>query len=93
MKETRQEQNQFVKGNGKRLTQYDRVLQFLKEKGSITSLQAFREFGATRLSAIIFNLRRNGYCIVNEYITKKNRYGDKITFAKYVLTEINEVEL
>lgn len=79
------EQNQFERGNGKRLTQYDRVLRHLKEKGNITSLQAFREYGITRLSAVIFNLRRDGYIIVNEFITRKNRYGDKVSFAKYIL--------
>ena len=79
------EQNQFEKGNGKRLTQYDRVLMYLKEKGSITSLQAIRLFGATRLSAIIYNLRNDGYNITNETITKQNRYGDKVHFAKYIL--------
>lgn len=87
------EQNQFEKGNGKRLTQYDRVLRHLKEKGSITSLQAFREYGIMRLSAIIFNLRKDGYNIENENITRKNRYGDKIWFAKYVLKPVKVVEL
>lgn len=79
------EQNQFERGNGKRLTQYDRVLMYLKEHGSITSLQAIRLFGATRLSAVIFNLRKDGYIIVDEFITRKNRYGDKVSFAKYIL--------
>ena len=76
---------QFIEGNGKRLTQYDRVLRHLREKGNITSLQAFRDYGITRLSAIIFNLRQDGYIIVNEFITRKNRYGDKVSFAKYIL--------
>lgn len=79
------EQNQFERGNGKRLTQYDRILAYLKEHGSITSLQAIRLFGATRLSAVIFNLRKDGYIIVDEFITRKNRYGDKVSFAKYIL--------
>ena len=83
----------FEKGNGKRLTHYDRVLRHLKEKGSITSLQAFREYGITRLSAVIFNLRKDGYVIENENITRKNRYGDKIWFAKYILLPIKEIEL
>ena len=79
------ETTQFEKGNGKRLTQYDRVLRHLKEKGNITSLQAFREYGITRLSAVIFNLRKDGYIIVDEFITRANRYGDKVSFAKYIL--------
>lgn len=79
------EQNQFEKGNGKRLTQYDRVLRHLKEKGSITSLQAIDLFGATRLSAIIYDLRHDGYDIVTETETGLNRFGEKTHFAKYIL--------
>ena len=76
---------QFNAGTKKRTTQYDRVLRHLTERGNITSLQAFREYGITRLSAIIFNLRADGYNIVSEFITRKNRYGDKVSFAKYIL--------
>lgn len=69
----------------KRETHYDRVLRHLKEKGSITSLQSFRLFGATRLSAIIFELRKDGYNIESKRIKMRNRYGDVVHFAKYVL--------
>ena len=78
---------QFIEGNGKRLTQYDRVLRHLQTKRSITSLQAFRNYGITRLSAIIFNLRRDGYIINNEYVSRKNRYDDTVVFAKYILVK------
>lgn len=87
------EQDIFEKGNGKRLTHYDRVLRHLKDNGSITSLQAFREYGITRLSAVIYNLRKDGYVIENEVVKRKNRYGDKIWFAKYILKDIKVVEL
>lgn len=38
-------------------TQSEAVLQFLKKKGSITDLQAFKLFGIRRLSSIIHRLR------------------------------------
>lgn len=38
-----------------KLTHQDRILQYLKEYGSITSWEAIKEFGATRLSAVIYN--------------------------------------
>ena len=53
-----------------RVTQQSAILKHLQEKGSITSKEAFNLFGATRLSAQIFELRRKGYNI--ETIT---RYG------------------
>lgn len=83
----------FEKGNGKRLTQYDRVLKHLKDYGTITDLEAYSEYGIRRLGAVIFNMRKDGYAIMTEYITKPNRYGDKTTFAKYVLIEIKEREI
>lgn len=69
----------------KRLTHYDRVLQWLKDYGSITSWQSYENFGITRLSAIIYLLRKDGYIIENETICTKNRYNDPVHFAKYVL--------
>ena len=77
-----------VKGvKEKKITHSDRILSYLQEKGHITSWQAIREFGITRLSAVIFNLRNDGYNIVSESMSRKNRYGDKVTFAKYVLVK------
>ena len=51
----------------------------------ITSIQAIELFGATRLSDIIFKLRKDGYEIETESVTKKNRYGHAVTFARYTL--------
>lgn len=42
-------------------TQTDRVLEYMKENGGITAMAAFREFGITRLSARIYDLRKAGY--------------------------------
>jgi len=62
-----------------------RVLDYLKtHKKGITSMQAFDLFGATRLSAIIFNLRKD-YDIESIKCEGKNRYGTKVFFDRYVL--------
>jgi len=76
---------QFENGNKKRLTQYDRVLMYLQKNKTITSLQAIDLFGATRLSAIIYDLRHDGYDIATETETGLNRFGEKTHFAKYIL--------
>lgn len=39
------------------------VLEHLQSKGSITSWEAIQEYKATRLSAIIFNLKKSGFVI------------------------------
>ena len=67
------------------MTQEQKVLRHLQELGSITSWEAIMEYGITRLSAKIFNLRKQGYEIEKEYVTTKNRFGEYCTFAKYML--------
>ena len=66
------------------------VLKHLNEKGSITSMEAFQLFGATRLSAIIFDLRKLGYPIETYDVVGKTRYGDTCVYAKYVLNRETE---
>ena len=74
-------------------TKTSEVLGYLKEHGSITSMEAIERFGATRLSSIIFNLRHRGYEI--ETVTKGtvDRYGHAVNYAKYVLHQDEEPTL
>ena len=58
-------------------TQEKEVLDYLRKIGSITSWEAIVEFGATRLSAIIYNLRKKGYNIETNDVIVKNRYGNE----------------
>lgn len=70
----------------KATSQKNEVLKYLKtHKRGITSIQAVELFGATRLSDIIFRLRQEGYDIITEMITTKNRYGHTTTYARYRL--------
>ena len=72
--------------SGEVKSQSDAVLWHLKTYGSITSYEAIKEYGATRLSAIIFNHRKEGYDIDSMPLTKKTRFGRKTTIAKYIYT-------
>jgi hypothetical protein len=67
-------------------SQSDAILWHLKQYGSITSYEAIKEYGATRLSAIIFNHRKEGYDIDSLPLVKKTRFGRNTTIAKYVYT-------
>lgn len=58
-----------------------RILAYLKEHGSITSWEAIKEFGCTRLSHYIWLLRKN-YLILDEWEHTTNRYGDKVQYKK-----------
>lgn len=62
-----------------------KVLEHLKQYGSITSLEAIEKYSATRLSAIIYNLRKKGYDIETKDIDFTDRFGTKSHYGKYVL--------
>lgn len=67
-------------------TQTNIILDYLKNnKEGITSMEAFKKFGATRLSAIIFNLRRKGYNITSYPTQVKTRFGGSCVVSVYKL--------
>ena len=69
-------------------TQITRVLQYMRENGSITRLEAMNYLSVANLTAVIAALRNDmGYKIITYKITGKNRYGEKITYASYCLEE------
>lgn len=72
------------------MTQEQRVLDYIREHGSITSMQAFTDLKITRLSARIFNLRARGFNIENVSHTYKNGQGTTATYTEYVLIEDKE---
>lgn len=64
----------------------ERVLNYIRDFGSITTFEAFTELGCTRLSEYIRQLRLE-YNILDEWIISTNRYGEKVQFKKYWLQE------
>lgn len=60
-----------------------KVLEHLQTHGTITSWEAIELYGATRLSAIIYNLRKH-YRINSVDEIKTDRYGNTSVFSKYV---------
>lgn len=65
----------------------ERVLHHLKTKGSITSWEAFEIYGITRLSAVIYDLKKDGHRITSTSQKLKNRYGNTVVFSRYKLQE------
>ena len=70
----------FVNG-----TQNRKVLEYLKTKGSITSLDAVYDLGITRLSGRIQELRNYGFnieTVMEKNVNSRGRHG------RYVLREV-----
>lgn len=63
----------------------DRVLEHLERYGTITSIEAIKKYGCTRLSQYIHLLRKEDYEIKSVYKVVQNRYGDKKPIAIYTL--------
>lgn len=63
----------------------DRILNHLEQYGSITSWEAIREYGCTRLSQYIYLLRNEGYLVIDCWEKSTNRFGESVHFKKYVL--------
>ena len=70
-----------------KLTQCDRVLRHLEDYGSITSLEAMSDYGIMRLASRISDLKGQGYAIVSERVTGKNRYEEPTSYSVYRLAE------
>tara|TARA_R110000744_G_scaffold161885_3_gene278466 strand:- start:176 stop:406 length:231 start_codon:yes stop_codon:yes gene_type:complete len=66
-------------------THATRLIAYLKEFGSITSLDAFKELGNTRLAATIFILKEEGYKFDTENISVPTRWNNSATVAKYTI--------
>lgn len=62
-----------------------RILDHLLKYGTITSWEAIKEYGCTRLSQYIYLLRNEGYLVIDFWEKSTNRFGEPVHFKKYVL--------
>lgn len=70
-------------------TKTDKVIEHLIVHGEISTWEAIRKYGATRLSAIIFNLKKKGYTFETEIKKTKDRFGNTVEYANYKLNSTN----
>ena len=68
-----------------RTTQVQRVKRYIEDFGSITSLEAIRDLWVTRLSAIVFKLKKAGVQVEGKTEHSVNRYGENTTFKRYLI--------
>lgn len=61
-----------------------KVLEYLQTNGSITQLQAWELFRASRLSSIIFNLKKYGYKIISKLESFTDINGEKSHYVRYI---------
>lgn len=69
------------------MTQCERVERHMRDYGSITALEAMREYGIMRLASRISDLRKQGVVIESSMKSVRNRYGEKTHYAVYTLVK------
>lgn len=71
------------------MTQNEKVLRHLQEHGSITPLDALKEYSIMRLASRIADLKRMDIKITSKIETSKNSYGESERYSVYSLAERN----
>lgn len=74
-----------------KITQCQRILDYMRRFGAISTLEAFNDLGVTRLASRIHDLKAQGYNIVSTIGIAKNRYNETIHFSIYRLKEDKEI--
>ena len=72
--------------------QRQKIVEYIKQFGSITSYQAYIDLGITQLATRIKELKDEGYEFKTELENKKNRFGEPVQFKKYYITNLIEIE-
>lgn len=71
-------------------TQCSRIIDYITQNGSITSLEAMESLGVMRLASRINDLKRSGFSIASETVKSKNRFGETVYFSRYTMKEEQE---
>lgn len=66
-------------------SQKERVMEFLEKNQTINSFECFMKLQIVDLQHAIYELRKEGHSISDEWITKTNKQGQKIKYKEYKL--------
>lgn len=70
-------------------TQCQRIIQYIKDFGSITHRDEFIDLAILNFGARMSNLRKQGYKFNVTVEKNKNRYGEICTYNRYTLRSDN----
>ena len=69
------------------MTQTGMILKHMSEGRSITPGEALGEYGCMRLASRISDIEKMGIRVARRKVTRKNRFGKKVSFCEYWLEE------
>ena len=65
------------------MTQYEKIIDYMNDFGSISPMEAFADLGITKLATRISEMRRDGIDIIGTMETSRNRYGETTHYMRY----------
>ena len=71
-----------------KISQRDRIINYIQEFGSITSKDAYNDLGVTQLATRIKELKEKGYEFKKEGETSKNRFGEPVSYKRYYIEDM-----
>lgn len=71
-----------------KIPQKQRIINYIRAFGSITSWEAYQYLGVMQLGARIDQLQKDGYVFETKWEHKKNRYGEDVSFKRYYLADM-----
>ena len=69
------------------MSQHQMILDFVRQNGSITPMDAFYYLGITKLSTRIGEMERRGIHFERKYESNVNRVGRPVIYMRYTLKE------
>ena len=65
------------------MTQCEKILDYLDEHGSITTMEGMSKLRIANFTARISDLRKAGVDLTKETVIKKSKDGETVRFARY----------
>lgn len=72
------------------MNQRNQIMQYMKDFGRISTLDAFRDLGITRLASRIHEIRESGVEVEDEWVHSVNRYHKPVKYKSYYFLELQE---
>lgn len=69
------------------MKQTERILEYIRQYGSISTWEAFRDLGITRLASRIHDIEGDGIHVHRQREAVKNRYGETTYITRYSIAE------
>lgn len=70
------------------MTQKEKIINYMKEYGFLTSYEAYTELGITQFATRISELEDRGYKFKKEWTSRKNQNGETKDFKRYYLENV-----